>query len=132
VDGCDFDDVRNRNQKARDKGVEYRRAILLCLGQRGLRDGTIHPVISYDEITRETGIPKSKVHKHLLAESRLKRFIKLKHPGQKGDPKKRGRLAAQYKLLVDKARGNPRGDSRGDPRGNVRGNPRGLVPASVV
>lgn len=106
--------VFHRDSAQRELGKQNRRMILLALGEMGIERGSINVAADSREIARRTGLSHNTVAKHLRAEARAKRFIKLKVPGRSNA---QGGFATVYMLLVDRLRGDSRGYRRGDSRG---------------
>jgi hypothetical protein len=118
VEDHPFDDVKNSNPRNRLKGVDNRRAVLWALGEWAYEHGTIHPAPGMAELSQRSGINPGRVSKHLRAEAKLKRFVRLVRRGEKGNPRTAQRRATEYKMMVD----NPtvRANSSHITRANVR------------
>ena len=107
VEACEFADIQNRNQAARAAAVSNRRRILLWIGREAVRQGTIHPTVSLAAIEAATGINRGTVRRNLKAEVARRRFIAIRRRGKVAGPRKKKRVANEYKLLVDKMRAAP-------------------------
>jgi DNA-binding transcriptional ArsR family regulator len=109
VQSYDFP-VYPRDAAQREMGKENRRKILLPLGEMGIERGSINVAADVRAVARRTGISHNTVAKHLKAEARAKRFIKLKVPGERNAA---GGFATIYMLLVDRLRRDGGDDRRG-------------------
>jgi DNA-binding transcriptional ArsR family regulator len=109
VQSYDFP-VYPRDAAQREMGKENRRKILLPLGEMGIERGSINVAADVRAVARRTGISHNAVAKHLKAEARAKRFIKLKVPGERNAA---GGFATIYMLLVDRLRRDGGDDRRG-------------------
>ena len=110
VEDHPFDDVKNSNPRNRLKGVDNRRAVLWALGEWAYEHGTIHPAPGMAELSQRSGINPGRVSKHLRAEAKMKRFVRLVRRGEKGNPRTAQRRATEYKMMVDSER--PSGGER--------------------